>query len=458
MSLIPVWRGSFAHGSSVALLAGLSKGCPSHGNAICAVEKFLQRVGGVVEMDGKSPLLAQKAREKWGTRQRSWGSGVQSYGMVTPVPELGAVVSRTPCLDRLIPLPPPRRIDSRLKWWQLSLLSALLLVKLFFVLYTVLLLCILVHELGHLLAGTLVGFRLIYIRVGPLRIEHTGRLSWHWTWRALTSGATASYPVSQWGVRWRLFADVAGGPAANLASAFLVHMLLPDGSSVLIGAGFLFVGLSTLIGVMNLLSFRSGEPVPDGLQLWILLFSRKRRERLIFLLSFLSDFKRGDSRSFVDHKFLNQSTSVRDGSSQQTIADWLSYTKALEAKSFDDAALHLENCLTASSAAKKELREDLIVEAARFQALRRNRPDLARQWLDLGCSGPKPRRFFPEAIVLYRENRKEEALAKIEEGLAVYREMPSGPTRPDEQALEKLKNSLSMVAAVDAPVLDDAPV
>jgi hypothetical protein len=193
-----------------------------------------------------------------------------------------------------------------------------LLVKVLFVLDAVLLLCILVHELGHLLAATLVGFRLTYIRVGPLRIEHTGRLSWHWTWRALTSGATASYPVSQWGVRWRLFASGAGGPAANLVSAYFVYKLLPNCSSVLIAAGFFFTGLSTLIGIMNLLSFRSGNPVQHGLQLWILLFSRERRERLILVLSFLSDAKRGDRKSFVDPKFLNQSTSVHDGSGNKS--------------------------------------------------------------------------------------------------------------------------------------------
>lgn len=379
--------------------------------------------------------------------------------MAAPVSQISADISRTPCLDRLIPLPAPRRIGSKLEWWQLILLSALLLVKVFFVLYAVLLLCILVHELGHLLAGTLVGFRLIYIRVGPLRIEHTGRLSWHWTWRALTSGATASYPVSQWGVRWRLFASVAGGPAANLVSAYFVYKLLPNGNSVLIAAGFFFTGLSTLIGVMNLLSFRSGNPVPDGLQLWILLFSRERRERLILILSFLSDAKRGDLKSFVDHKFLNQSTSVRDGSSQQIVANWLAYAKALEAKNFDDAALYLENCLTASSAAARELRESLILEAARFQALRRNRPDLARQWLDLDSSGKQnAKRFLPEALVLHRENRQREALAKIEEGLAVYRELPDGRMRSDARALEELKNSLSVTSGIDAHVLDDTPV
>jgi hypothetical protein len=379
--------------------------------------------------------------------------------MVAPLPELSADLSRTPCLDRRIPLPVPARTDAELKWWQLTLLSALLLVKLFFVLYAVLLLCILVHELGHLVAGALVGFRFMYIRVGPLRIEHTGKVSWRWTWRALTSGTTGSYPVSQWGVRWRLFASVAGGPAANLVSAFFVYMLLPDGRSFLIVVGFFFVGLSSLIGVINLLSFRGGDPIPDGMQLWILLFSRKRRERLILILSFLSDAKRGDLKSFVDHRFLDQSTSVRDDSSQQIVANWLAYAKALGAENFDDAALYLENCLTASSAAKQELRESLIVEAARFQALRRNRPDLARQWLDLNSSGkPKARRFFPEAIVLYRENRQEEALGKIEEGLAFLREISDVAMRSEEEALEKLKNNLSVSAAIDAPVLDDGPV
>jgi hypothetical protein len=210
---------------------------------------------------------------------------------------------------------------------------------------------------------------------------------------------------------------------------------------------------------MNLLSFRSGNPVPDGLQLWILLFSRERRERLILILSFLSDAKRGDLKSFVDHKFLNQSTSVRDGSSQQIVANWLAYAKALEAKNFDDAALYLENCLTASSAAARELRESLILEAARFQALRRNRPDLARQWLDLDSSGKQnAKRFLPEALVLHRENRQREALAKIEEGLAVYRELPDGRMRSDARALEELKNSLSVTSGIDAHVLDDTPV
>lgn len=378
--------------------------------------------------------------------------------MVAPVPELNSDVSRTPCLDRQIPLPALGRIDAKLKWWQLALLSALLLVKLFFVLNAVLLLCILVHELGHLVAGVLVGFRFISIRVGPLRVEHTGQMSWHWTWRALTSGVTVSYPVSQRGVRWRLFASVAGGPAANLVSAFLVHQILPDGSSMLIAAGFFFIGLSTLIGVTNLLSFRSGEPVPDGLQLWILLFSRKRRERLIFILSFLSDMKRGDLKSFVDHKFLGQSTSVRDGSNQQIVANWLAYGKALWEKNFDDAALYLENCLTASSAATRELRECLILEAARFQVLGRNRPDLARQWLDLDCSGkPKAKRFLPEAIVLHRDNRQQEALAKIEEGLAFFREMSDSKMRSDEKALEKLKNNLSLNSMMESPV-HDGPV
>ena len=227
---------------------------------------------------------------------------------------------------------------------------------------------------------------------------------------------------------------------------------------MLIAAGFFFIGLSTLIGVTNLLSFRSGEPVPDGLQLWILLFSRKRRERLIFILSFLSDMKRGDLKSFVDHKFLGQSTSVRDGSNQQIVANWLAYGKALWEKNFDDAALYLENCLTASSAATRELRECLILEAARFQVLGRNRPDLARQWLDLDCSGkPKAKRFLPEAIVLHRDNRQQEALAKIEEGLAFFREMSDSKMRSDEKALEKLKNNLSLNSMMESPV-HDGPV
>ena len=113
-------------------------------------------------------------------------------------------------------------------------------------------------------------------------------------------------------------------------------------------------------------------------------------------------------------------------------------------KSMKPLLLHLENCLITSPATTPDFREEIIIEAAQFQAVRRERPDLAREWLALERSGkPRLRRFQAEALILYRENQCERALAKAEEGLATIESVPEG-TKPDveEEALRNLRDVL----------------
>ena len=364
--------------------------------------------------------------------------------MSAPLIEARPALSATPCLDRQIPLPPRNSADSELRWWHFALIFAVLLVKTFFVLFTSYVLVVLVHELGHLVAGSLVGLRFNYIRIGPLRVERSGKMSWQWTWRALLSGATSSLPVARTALRWRLCIFVAGGPAANLVCAFYGFKIMPKDNSMGAAVGMALVGISTLIGFTNLLPIQRDGQMRDGLQIWILLFGKKRRERLIFILTFLADLKRGDSTSFLTSAALEQASSVMDGSGQQVAVSWLAYAKATSAKEYETAALHLENCLITSPATTPDFREEIIIEAAQFQAVRRKRPDLAREWLALERSGKiRLRRFQAEALVLYRENQCEQALAKAEEGLATIESVPEGTKRNvEEEALRNLRDVL----------------
>jgi Peptidase M50B-like len=369
--------------------------------------------------------------------------------MSPPTAETRSVLSATPCLDRQIPFPRINPINSELRWWQLALVAALLFVKTFFVIYAVELLCVLVHEAGHVIGAVLAGLRFNYIRVGPVQVEQSGKISWRWTWRALGSGATSALPVSRSARRWRLCLFVAAGPAANLVCAFLVFKALPRDNSMLAAGGLVFVALSTLVGILNLLPIRSHGIMLDGLEIWILLFGKKRRERLIFLLTFAGEAKRGDLKSFVQDSSLEQSSRIKDGSSQQVVANWLAYAKATAAEDHEVAALHLESCLVASPAIAQDLREELIIEAAQFQALRRKRPDLAREWLALEQSGKaRARRFHAEALILYGENQGEQALAKAEQGLASIGGVPEGTAHNiEEQALRNLKDALQKYRA-----------
>jgi hypothetical protein len=78
----------------------------------------------------------------------------------------------TPYLDRLLPLPPINAMYAPLKWWKVGLFLLGLTVGLFRVLCLLWMQQIMIHELGHLIGGLLVGKQFNNIRVGPLQNNH----------------------------------------------------------------------------------------------------------------------------------------------------------------------------------------------------------------------------------------------------------------------------------------------
>ena len=155
---------------------------------------------------------------------------VESLAMSSSPPQTQPALSTTPCLDRQIPFPRRNPADRELRWWQLTLIAACLLIKTFFVIAAVWMLLVLIHEVGHLVGGVLVGFRLNYIRIGPLTIERSGKITQHWTRHDLISGATHAVPVSRSALRWRFCLYFAAGPVANLITAFCA---LADGFAMM---------------------------------------------------------------------------------------------------------------------------------------------------------------------------------------------------------------------------------
>ena len=138
------------------------------------------------------------------------------------------------------------------------------------------------------------------------------------------------------------------------------------------------------------------------------------------------------------------SSLIIDGSSDQVATNWLAFYKATAAKDYELAGGCLENCLLAASSVTAEPREELTIEAALYQAQRRKRPDLARQWLAHQNSGkPNPKRLLVEALISYRENQYELALSKIENGLAEVANLREGGQRTSmETAFKNLKEAL----------------
>jgi hypothetical protein len=136
---------------------------------------------------------------------------------------------------------------------------------------------LLIHEAGHALAGLARGMHLFALGLGPLRIEQT-RGGWHARWARSIAGIGGFAALSPAAGRTPRRLDqaifVLGGPLANLLAAVCVLPFAIDATASAApwsAALWIFVGFGVLLGVINLVPFRSGGWRTDGLtlvQLW----------------------------------------------------------------------------------------------------------------------------------------------------------------------------------------------
>jgi tetratricopeptide (TPR) repeat protein len=133
---------------------------------------------------------------------------------------------------------------------------------------------ILVHELGHFLAGDIVGFRLIGFGIGPLSWAYVGG-QWrtHLRYDKLFGGHTAMAPKTPRNIRERAMILTLGGPlaSAGLSAIGAVSLLLVPGPSwppALGRAVALATGFAIGDFVFNLLPMASEAQYSDGARLW----------------------------------------------------------------------------------------------------------------------------------------------------------------------------------------------
>jgi hypothetical protein len=113
----------------------------------------------------------------------------------------------------------------------------------------------------------------------------------------------------------------------------------------------------------------------------MLWFDRKRSERYFAMLSLTDQIHHGVPLDALDPVVLERAVSLHDRSIETVKAQLFGYLAATSRKDYFKASECLENALDASGDAPPQLREMLMVYAAVFQAARRGRLDLAKQWL-----------------------------------------------------------------------------
>ncbi|HET6327873.1 MAG TPA: hypothetical protein VFG04_24525, partial [Planctomycetaceae bacterium] len=204
-------------------------------------------------------------------------------------------------------------------------------------------------------------------------------------------------------------------------------LLLPFPITVF--SGF-FVACSIVNGVNDLFPFASRLGVSDGARIWMLLWRPDLGERWLALLHLGGQLHDGVPPESLSPDFLTKALAVRDASEDTVKANGIAFSVALHSDKDGEAAERLETCLAFSSYATPGVREALMSDAAVFQARRRNRADLAAQWLsEIPTSTPTWLRLRAEAAVLEAQGDVQGAIEKLAEVEALVVALPNNGQR-----------------------------
>jgi hypothetical protein len=367
--------------------------------------------------------------------------------------------SSTPILDRLAPMPPPAKptrkqillgvaigavgsvIIDTLAWqaptlwpgigipflhWLIAPWTELRFLSLALSFLVVGVASVFIHEAGHVLGGLATGFRFLSMRVGPIVLDRSFRISWYWGPAALSSGLVRMSAARRDHLRLRAGVFVLAGPAANLLSGGLALVLLPTlslwSTLALIAAAAAFI--------LSILPFRTRVGPSDGSRLWMLWRHRALCERWLILMKLEAENQEGVLTQARRAEYVAKAIGVLDSSPETVVAHSFAFLSALSQGRYQEAGELLEICLRYSSRSSPPLRHGLISDVVVFQARQRKRADLAALWLaDLQSTPTLWLRARAEAALLEAQGDIAGALRKLDEYEAALLALPNKAQR-----------------------------
>jgi hypothetical protein len=245
------------------------------------------------------------------------------------------------------------------------------------------------HEAGHLLAGSLFGFRLTQLRIGPLHFGKHVNCGEPYCGDVLTLGITALEPrvtdQSNEVLSRRLWFLLLGGPLGSvlLAGALEFYLTMAQPRFQIAFGMRVAAVLSMLFAIASLLPDvnRRGN-FSDGARL-LMLFKNNddRAERWISNIRCQIALNQGRHPRDWDQASVSRAAAVNDDSRDAYIARWLAYLWAAERQDITCATKYLEGALESLAYSTPKLRDQLFLEAAVFQAWFRDNPSKALFWV-----------------------------------------------------------------------------
>lgn len=291
-----------------------------------------------------------------------------------------------------------------------------------------------VHELGHLVAGRLVGFHFSFVQIGPLslRLEY-GRFKVR-VHRGITLGGFAGIQANRVSrLRRRLIIFIMGGPGANLlsipATVVLVNYAFPSlGRNWVAVPAAQFAFISLLL-VLTSFSLKGGTS--DGARIWMLLSSSDSARRWMSIFALGLQAKKGVPARSWKRSWISAASRLRDGSRDEFVGNWFAYASANDSKDSARAAIHLERCLELVTLVRPSLLSLAIVEAAVFVAWFRNDALTADKWarkVKHPKQGPPLPRIRLQTALLCSRADFDAALISWQEGQTWIENLPATPS------------------------------
>lgn len=298
---------------------------------------------------------------------------------------------------------------------------------------------VVVHELGHVVAGYATGLRVARVALGPLEIRDFGRPRVR-----LVPSLRAGVVLVPYGraeslgpLRWGLVISTAAGPLTGLAFGGALIALsggLHFGSDL---SPLQMTGQASLIlGVLNLLPLRSGEELADGRRMFSLLLHTRESGQILAATMMLGEALSGRRPREWDGGLL----AVMERSPDEPFARLCLYEAAMDRGEIETAGRHLDAALDLRKEDWTAADAILFAEAAYYTARHRGDARAARAWLGIaeGWTVPEYLRARAQAAVLSAEGRALEGRQRAVAGLAALGKAKRGDEDLCREQLEEL--------------------
>ncbi len=291
-------------------------------------------------------------------------------------------------------------------------------------------LSILMHELGHLFFAQSQQFDLQAIAVRRMVwIRQIQGFKLQRARRTFAGGFVLSVPQTFGRMNQRLFMMILGGPVGSLI--FAIVGMLPWFLQSWIGKSPLAWGMGLLsiislhMAILNALPLKVGYLRTDGRLMLDLFQNNRQGQRFNGMYTYNASLYQGIRPRDVDPALLDRLLALPEKSSNHVLALLTAYQVELDRGAIPQAANYLDEALAMHLYIPELFRANLLLEGAYFEAMIRDRADIARDWFNQIQEMVMTSRISllrAEAAVCFAEGQSSIALTKAQEGLTLAEE------------------------------------